>query len=358
MEQNLLETLLPQVRHNCNVSDAGHWGYYSTCGLLLRLRELYRSEQGLHPGASIKNENVLPWIGKREALWAELEDEQLKDITIGDKTFGPFDTEGINHAIEGDGSGLIYGAGLGRFMKPLFFLAELESTSDMDGCRVLIAGREYARDLSVNPAMARGRTIIARRDIARTLIYSRFEEARASRHRGAALVRGFDHYGINGPDDIGALEGVVDSELLSFIHHELGEVLISGNPALRLSELISALAPHGRAPSAVRDIKDLLADTVDGGMLWHITGKKKSGSFGLYISSLSGLRYSLALPLRKAWQDSGTDVQWLKVEEARALIYRTTLELARRLSDISDEGHVSPEALASSIEALLSCSSM
>ncbi|MCK4911250.1 MAG: hypothetical protein KAR83_06395, partial [Thermodesulfovibrionales bacterium] len=330
-------------------------GFYSTCGLLLRLRELYRSELGLHPGESIKNENVLPWIGKREELWAELEDEELKDITIGDKTFGPFDTDGVNRSIEA--AGFIYGAGLGQFMKPIFFLAELESASEMNGFRVLVAGKEHARDLSVNPAMSRGATIIARRDITQTLIYGRFEEFLSSRNRKGALVLGFNHYGINGPDDMEALGNVVDSELLSFIHHEIGEMHVSANTNLRLSELISSLAPHGRAPSAVRDIKDVLADTVDGGMLRHITDNKKSGSLGLYISSLSGLRYSLSLPLRKAWQGFGTDVRWDKVEEARANIYSATLELACRLSELTAKRHGSPENLAANVEGLLPCNS-
>jgi hypothetical protein len=51
-----IETLASQVKFNCNISDAKYWGYYSPCGLLLRLRDLYTTEKEikltLHNGSA------------------------------------------------------------------------------------------------------------------------------------------------------------------------------------------------------------------------------------------------------------------------------------------------------------------
>jgi hypothetical protein len=44
-----LHALITSIKRNCNISDAKYWGFYSLCGLLLRLRELYRSEKGMRP---------------------------------------------------------------------------------------------------------------------------------------------------------------------------------------------------------------------------------------------------------------------------------------------------------------------
>jgi len=33
-----IKKLIDQIKFNCNLSDARFWGYYSICGLLLRMR--------------------------------------------------------------------------------------------------------------------------------------------------------------------------------------------------------------------------------------------------------------------------------------------------------------------------------
>jgi len=42
-----IETLIYTIKRNCNISDARYRGFYSPCGFLLRLRELYRIEKGI-----------------------------------------------------------------------------------------------------------------------------------------------------------------------------------------------------------------------------------------------------------------------------------------------------------------------
>lgn len=44
-----------QVARNCLVADAHRWGYFSLCGLLLRLRDLYKREAGLEPWARVES---------------------------------------------------------------------------------------------------------------------------------------------------------------------------------------------------------------------------------------------------------------------------------------------------------------
>ena len=72
-----------QVARNCLVADSRRWGYFSLCGLLLRLRELYKREAGLEPWARVETAAVLPWVGEREASWAQLEDVALAPLVLG-----------------------------------------------------------------------------------------------------------------------------------------------------------------------------------------------------------------------------------------------------------------------------------
>ena len=141
-----IKKLASQVKKNCNISDAQFWGTYSLCGLLLRLRELYRSEKGIRPWENIPQKDVGEWITQRENLWRELEERDYEDIAVNGNVFRPFEAEKINAELEKEG--LIYGAGYGAHMKPSFFLAELVSKQHADNYTIFISGREYARDLS------------------------------------------------------------------------------------------------------------------------------------------------------------------------------------------------------------------
>ena len=91
-----IDDFIRQVKHNCNISDAKFWGYYSICGLLMRYRELYRNEHALMPWESIDNEKICPWIQERETLWRDLEDLELQELVIGGGTYDPFDVNGLN----------------------------------------------------------------------------------------------------------------------------------------------------------------------------------------------------------------------------------------------------------------------
>src|SRR5512143_3076915 len=108
-----LDVFTRQVKHNCDISDAKFWGYYSICGLLMRYRELYRSEHRLAPWDSIANDEVAKWIQERESLWQALGDKELQQIVFEGKSYDPFDVNGLNSALQD--TGLLYGAGYGTF---------------------------------------------------------------------------------------------------------------------------------------------------------------------------------------------------------------------------------------------------
>jgi hypothetical protein len=162
-----IETITSQVKRNCNISDAKYWGSYSLCGLLLRLRELYRAEKGIKPWENIQQKEIGEWISERENLWRELEHKNFEDIAVNGNVYGPFEVEKINAELEEEG--LIYGAGLGVHMKPSFFLADIISKETVDGFTVYLAGNEYARDLSDYPAMLQDRESFFKKDPLRAI---------------------------------------------------------------------------------------------------------------------------------------------------------------------------------------------
>jgi hypothetical protein len=317
--------LISQVKRNCHISDARFWGFYSVCGLLLRLRELYCFENGMMPWQRIEDRDISLWIERREALWKEMEEMDFFPIMAGGSEFQPFDARGINKIIMDDG--LIYGAGYGLYMKPSFFLAGLSGRTVMDGFDVYVSGREYARDLSTHPAMLQGRAIFARKETAKLLVWERYEDfrARTLRGGGGALSVAFAHYGITGcdyaPEKLDSLfEAIAESEINAYIRHELGEA----HEGMRLGREWQALlgdTAGGRASFYVRAVKDVLADTAETGMLKYIINEKNAGSFAFYIVSLSGYRMLLSGEIQGAFRRFGIDGDWHAVDASRASCY-------------------------------------
>jgi len=323
MDKSLLKELLPQVKRNCLISDAGYWGYYSTCGLLLRLREQYRFEEGIQPGIQVDIKKVGPWIEKREQQWQQLEGLPFNDIILNGNNYEPFDSTGINSAIKN--AKLVYGGGYGVYMKPVFFLAELRSSSRLGPYNVLVADRELARDLSIHPAMSRESTIIARSDMAYAMICDRFEEYRASKRPGN-LAKAFKGYGIGPEAEASSIRKVADTEMETFIHHEFGELKETRRLGHEWAELVRALGTS-RTGLELRGAKDALADTAECGMLSHIISEKKTGSLFFYIAALTGIRYTLASPIRDVVKDSSGYVDWNAMEEARRESYRKAVSV-------------------------------
>lgn len=348
-----IEEILPQVRRNSSLSDARFWGYYTTCGLLLRLREQYMFENGIKPWEKAESADIARWIGQRESLWKEMEGMEFSPIRIGGEEFGPFEADRINEVLLGEGA--LYGAGYGLYGKPVFFVSELAGREVVEGYDVYISGKEYARDISLHPAMLRGKTIFARKEITTLLIWEKLGELSTKGARGV-LWKAFSSYGISPGQDMAALEGRIeraaDSELRTYIRHEVGEAVEAEGLGPRWQEMLSALI-SSRASVLARAVKDTLADTSEKGMLRYIIEGELAGSLAFYIAFLTGYRRPLARELTGAFDRFLSTGRWQEIEEARADCYRRTRGLAGRLLDIYGK-EKDPGALEAGIEEQVS----
>ncbi len=324
----MLDDLIAQVRRNARISDAGFWGYYSTCGLLMRLRSLYRFEHGIAPWEHADESGIPAWIGALEGQWRSLEDASPSPITIGGREYDPYDTAGINAALSREGH-LYYGMGQGLYMKPVIFLAELAERRTLMGRDVVITGHEFVRDLSTHPAMHRGGTIIVRRSLARELIWDRYSES-CSKDRCSILRSAFSAYGVQEGSGQDALGGTVDDAVEVMVRHELGESVSSGLLGSGWIDMLAALG-HSRTALDLRAIKDAAADTCPEGPLSYIIEGKMEGQLGFFVASFGGLRGALCPEVRLAYNAFLTDHDWTLIDSARKQCHENSLRLCKEL---------------------------
>ena len=326
-----IEKLIEQVKLNCNISDAGFWGYYSICGMLMRLRELYRNEHFLMPWEPVLNEDISEWISSREALWGELEDEDLRPLEFEGEIYDPFEVEELN-AVLGR-HGLVYGGGYGRFNKPTFFLSRLEGKREICNCRVYYIGREVCRDLSTSVAMLQGRSVFIRLEPLKSLLWDKFRELQGRRF-GGALKEAFSIYGIEAMEEpseeihekIETLSSEISEILLL---HELGEVFESERP----EEWLGLLSQNSDrwTDFYLRGIKDLLADTSEKGPIKFMVERRERSLLSFYIILMDGIRKELFPEIMKAFQRFVESNDWSVIEEARKAGYKRADKLMKDL---------------------------
>lgn len=134
------------IQHNCNISDARDHGIYTMCTMVLKLRNLYKWEKDLDPWQEPEPGDLLDWIEDKENYWKTIVDEPYRPLNINGYTHLPDDLSGINGHFEGDQ--MVYGAGYGRSLKAVFFLAEKIEQRTVAGLPVFILGRERAREMA------------------------------------------------------------------------------------------------------------------------------------------------------------------------------------------------------------------
>ena len=167
-----LRSLVAAVQANCHISDARHARNMTMCTYLLEMREQYRWERGMAldcRAAARGGGRVARPSARRSGTRSSM--ASTGRCRCDDALVDPFDVATVNRELVP--RGWVYGAGIGRFGKPQFFLAELEREEWRDGVRVLIAGREHARDLAPAPAALRADTIYVRTDVLRRLLWER-----------------------------------------------------------------------------------------------------------------------------------------------------------------------------------------
>jgi hypothetical protein len=310
--------LKAQIKYNCNVSDAKFWGFYSICGLLLRMRELYRSEKGMEFYESIAMEEISPWIGERDELWNSLAKAELRSVEIERRSFLPFDVEDINIILSE--KYMLYGAGFGRHMKPNFFLAQRVETRSTDHYDLYIAGKEYVRDIDTVPAMVQGRDIFVRKERVKGLLWEKYHEMMSKKFAGL-LDYAFGHFDIERTEsrltDIDVkIDATVEKVTEMIILHEVGEVM-EGREIDGWLELLGTFN-GSKEEYLLRAVKDVLSDCSDHGPLQFLIRNRDEGMLGFYAALLTGLHKAVFPELMNALQEFIENKSWESLEAMRA----------------------------------------
>ncbi len=223
-------------------------------------------------------------------------------------------------------------------MKSIFFLAEKLREDVIEGCRVIVLGREKAKELSSPFAMLQEGTIIIRRDPMRFFFWDQIQEVRSSSK--ASLHHALDRYGIinNGQLDQEAfkhrLDTIVDGEIPIFIYHEVGEMLQQTLDSETLKKIISTF-PDSAIEYVSRAVKDVLADTHPEGMVSFIIREQRDASLGFYVGFLAGLRKVLSPEIINAFGHYLKSGDWNSIEQARVACRDKNLRLAEKICDIA-----------------------
>lgn len=337
----MLTSLIDAIRRNCAISDARDNGIYSMCTLFLRLRNLYKWENGKLPWQEAEPAVLLDWIEKKEEQWLGLVDEPFQAVPMGIRTCEPDDIETVNAFLSRQKAGLLYGAGHGRSLKAIFFLAEVRENRFLASHPVKILDKELCRELSSPFALHQDGVIYFRLDPFRYFLWDKIQEAEGAKARATRYA--LSKYGLIGDNGKvindrlqGSFEKMIQLEMESILFHELGELAASPLSAPVLSGLIGAF-PNSPVELVVRATKDILADTCNDGMLRHIIDQKKSSSLGFYAAMLDGMRRELFREFSGAFEKFLANEDWRIIEEARRDGYQKNLARAELLRSVADK---------------------
>ena len=335
------------VRRNCDISDARDHGIYSMCSMVLKLRNLYKWEHGIEPWQEPEASDLLEWIDRKEAYWQTIGTEAFQPLIIAGRVEPPFNVESINKGLSG--TGLSYGAGYGRSMKSVFFLAEERNRLVVQGCPVVVLGTEYEREMAAPFAMSQNGLVIIRLEPLRFFLWDHIQELRSSCKSSYLFTLQRYRLLTDGALDQGKLRArlgdIVTRELDLFIYHEIGELLETTLDSLHVRTMI------GRFPGSViefvcRAVKDVLADTHLYGALSYIFREQRSSSLGLYVSFLSGLRQELFPEMAEAWKQFLQDNNWQSIESARIRCRKRLQVIASSIAGIAESAdHLSDKEI-------------
>lgn len=288
-------TLLAQVQRNCQIADSRHAQDYTLCTYLLKMREHYRWAHDLGYDHVLCGSDVSDWVDVQEQQWDELEGRDFTPLEFDGETVDAFDTNRVNEIV--NDRGFVYSAGLGRLSRPMFFYGELTGTEKLEGYRVLISGKEWARCMTAPPAMAHGDTIFIRRDALRRMLWETIEDWRWAK-RENALARAIRFYDFDRDADA-ALECMTDHEIEAVILHEIGEI-VAGQ--MLGSEWHAMLGDIGgpNTEFMVRAVRDHLADCMSS--LPALLSNADTPSLHFYFANLTAMRKDLFPALNAAYQ--------------------------------------------------------
>lgn len=331
-----VDRLKRQILYNCDVTDARHAGIYSVCGLVMRLRDLYKWERRLPPWQEDDAEKVLEWIGDKESRWEGLMEADYRPLSVNGHTLDAFDAAAVNQSVIP--MGLFYGAGYAHSLKPTFFLAEIEHRLTIDGKAVWILGREHARDLLTLPAFSQDGQVVLRTEAGRMYLWDQIVYMSNSGRKAldfalhACGIEDRRHETIQHHfDDVWKVQQSI------YIQHELGEL----EETFFNREIWQAMLadyPHTAVELFIRTLKDLLADTSPKGTLAHLIARQDSAGLGLYMAFGNGLTRMLSKSLICAFDAFTADADWDRMAEASETTRSGVKEHTRRVVQIYQQG--------------------
>lgn len=332
---NGLPEFIRLVRWNCRLASAGGAYYYSLCGLLLRLRQLYKWEHGLKPWQEPDPEAVLAWVAEQERAWEAVEEAPWQPLTLNGETFEPQEVEFLNQRLLP--LGLAYGAGLSRGLKPTFFLGELAESRRLEELTILVLGRELARDLDGTPALCQGRLIYARQEALGFFLWDHLSDPVQQNNDFLKIALAGHGLTLKGllcqpAAHEAQFQEFLAGELEAVIHHEIGE---AREPGLRqtLPAVIAAF-PQTRAERWARGLKDALADVNEWGRLTYLIKTRNLSSLALMLAWRPGL-YPLLMPeLDPACRRVATQGDWPALEETRQEILARLRRTAQGFTEL------------------------
>lgn len=305
-----LPALVAAVQANCAISDARFARELSLCNYLLAMREYFRWENDLPLDAAPPRGEVARWIAEREALWDAVEGADWEALPLGAGACDPFAARDANAALEGDR--LVYGAAVGRFGKPSFFLGRLERRETRSGVDVVEVGCEYARDIDAAPAAYQDGTVVFRREAFERWLWTRTEAWEAS--GGAAMGAALAAYGF-ADERAAALARMAEGERETLVLHELGEHA-AGQRLGEPWEAFMAANADRRVELLARAVRDLLADCLV--TLPALVERGAAPSLHFWRANFGGLRESLFPRLVAAFSLWGATGRAEAIAEAAA----------------------------------------
>lgn len=301
------EQLITTAQYNCDVADALYAQSSSLCIYLLDMREFFRWQHRLPLTATLRRDQLGPWISAREAAWDELREaageaplaalRPLDPAVAGD----PFDTRAIEGLlVEG---GLVYGAGIGRFGRPIFFLGDCLRRELRDGLEITVCGQEVARGATAPPAMSRGNQVLVRSDALERWLWTRYEEWRHHPRENGFVAAWLLHSGGELPtthaDPVSVVRSMAAGECEALVLHEIGERRVDALLGDAWHDMIEELESR-RAENFVRSLRDLWADCSH--TLPTLLERREIASVHCWFGLLDGLRLKYSPRLMGAYR--------------------------------------------------------
>ena len=317
----LIDQLRVVAQNNADLSDAHHAQSSPLCIYLLSMRDFYRWERALPFSQALVRSDLGKWISAREAHWESLRGEEGSAEACFEPLFptltdDPFDTAALRDTLAHHA--LAYGAGIGRFGRPQFFLGREISREWREGCEIVVCGQELARGITAPPAMSRGQEILIRQDALARWLWTRYEEWQLHpRENGLSSAFELHAAALSMNDPLPVMARMASEELESLILHELGERRIDGAIGESWHDMLDEI-PNRKTELLARSVRDLLADcTVT---LPTLIEREAFASIHCWFGLLDGTRLKLApslMDVYQAWKAGNFHLLAMRVEEGR-----------------------------------------